>query len=329
MKLSSRTQAIIAHAGLHADDEIPALARRAKCHSHTIRYTLRRLSERGLLRKRWVIDLMACGWIRYEIFFTIAAGTRKSRQRSIEWLTRQEFCTYLAEVGGAYDYEIILLAKNSRQAKEVLSQLHRLCGELCFSKVVAQHTKVSYFPRKYLNSAQMRPETLSLECSQMDAVIDEFDHSVLKLLSEEPDISQREISRKLSCTPLTISRRLEGLRAAGVIRGAMYSINSSAIGAQNYIILIFARGLGTDLTERLYQFCIKHPHCTNMKECFGSWDFEVGVEVLEHSTLLAIKEELLEHFSDDIQSVTVLSRFATLKYDLYPLKRWYGADKSH
>jgi hypothetical protein len=58
-----------------------------------------------------------------------------------------------------------------------------------------------------------------------------------------------------------------------------------------------------------------------MKECFGSWDFEVGVEVIEHISLQRVKEQLLELFSKEILSITILPRFSTLKFNFYPLHR--------
>jgi DNA-binding Lrp family transcriptional regulator len=321
MRITASAKAVLARAGLHADWSITELAKRTRTRPHTVRYILSHLIELQIVRKRWVIDLMACGWKRYEIFFAVAPGTRGARTKMVDWLIKQELCTYLAEVGGEFDYEMIFVAKSSRQVGELLSELNKRCGEVCFSKAVAQHTKVCYFARKYLSSAQLPLESLALQ--EVDGApheLDQIDHSLLRLLAEEPDISQREMARRCHCTPLTVARRIEQLRNRGVIRGAMYSFSGAILGAQNYIFLIYARGLSPTLANGLYQFCVKHPFCTNMKECFGSWDFEVGVEVPDHSRLRAIREDILENFSGDIVRITVLSRFSTLKYDLYPLR---------
>lgn len=320
MKLTPTARAIIAHTGLHADQTIPEIAKRVRCKEHTVRYILNQCIERGLIHKRWVVDLMACGWLRYEIFFSATPGSQGTRKRMIDWLIKHELCTYLAEVGGEFDYELILLARSSAHIKEVFAQLNERCGHFCFAKVVAQHTRVFYFSRKYLVPHQMPAERLAMGCAETDIGLDETDRKILELLDSSPDISQRDIARRLGCTPLTVARRFEAMKSSGVIRGAMYSVASSHIGANNYILLIFARGFGPELADRLYQFCVRHPNCTNMKECLGSWDFEVGVEVLDYAKLRAIREEILESFSDDIVSITVLSRFTTLKYNMYPLK---------
>ncbi|MFO0415749.1 MAG: winged helix-turn-helix transcriptional regulator [Pseudomonadota bacterium] len=320
MRLTNKTRAVIAQAGLRADSGIPEIAKRAKCRPHTARYILTRLTERGILHKRWVIDLMACGWNRYEIFFAAAPGMRGVRRKMIEWLSKHELCTYLAEVGGEFDFEVIFVARDPGEIKKVLAELNNRCGHFCFIKAVAQHTRVCYFARKYLSPVPLPEEKLALEKSGKDFMPDLTDHQILYLLANSPEISQREIARQIGCTPLTVSRRFDLLKSAGVIRGAMYSVGGSLIGAQNYILLIYARGFGPELADKLYHFCLRHPNCTNMKECFGSWDFEVGVEVLEYARLRSIKEEILESFSQDIVSITVLSRFATHKYNLYPFR---------
>jgi DNA-binding Lrp family transcriptional regulator len=321
MRITASAKAILAHAGLHADWSVPDLAKRIRAREHTVRYILSQLVERQIVRKRWVIDLMACGWKRYEIFFAVAPGARGVRKKMVEWLIKNELCTYLAEVGGEFDYEMIFVARSSSQVRELLSELNARCGEVCFSKAVAQHTKVYYFARKYLSASQLPLESLALhEGDNSPHELDELEHALLRLLVDEPEISQREIARRCGCTPLTVARRIEQLREHGVIRGAMYSFSGAILGAQNYIFLIYSRGLSPQLSDRLYQFCVRHPYCTNMKECFGSWDFEVGIEVPDHARLRAIREEILENFSGEIVRIAVLSRFSTLKYSLYPLR---------
>lgn len=328
MRLSDREKQIIHHAALAADEPVSELARRCHQRVHNVRYTLNELIRRGVLTKRWVIDLMSCGWGRYEIFFSVASGAKKSKDKMIEWLTRLEHTTYLAEVGGEFDYELILLAQSSLQAHEILGETARRCGEISFSKVVAVHNRVHYFPRKYLAPTASSVSALSLVGSTLidrsaamripQFQISDFEHQILLLLSSAPEISQREIARLLGCTPLTVHTHIERLRSLGVIRGAMYSFKGTSIGAQSYILLIYARGFSLEFTNRLYNFCREHPHCTNMKECFGSWDFEVGIEVIEHISLQKVKEQLLELFSKEILRITILPRFSVLKFNFYP-----------
>jgi DNA-binding Lrp family transcriptional regulator len=274
---------------------------------------------------------MSCGWGRYEIFFSVASGAKKSREKMVEWLTRHENTTYLAEVGGEFDYELILLAQSSLQVHEILGETARRCGEISFLKVVAVHNRVHYFARKYLAPSVSDVSSLSLvgsplvgkaqDGSVFQVQISDIEHQILLHLTSTPEISQREIARLIGCTPFTVTTHIERLRSVGVIRGAMYSFKGTSIGAQSYIFLIYARGFSLEFTQKLYRFCSVHPHCTNMKECFGSWDFEVGVEVIEHISLQRVKEQLLELFSKEILSITILPRFSTLKFNFYPLHR--------
>ena len=60
---------------------------------------------------------------------------------------------------------------------------------------------------------------------------------------------------------------------------------------------------------------------------FGSWDFEIGVEVLHPRDLVALKEALYEKFTSQISSLRVLSRFKVHKYILYPIVNENGKVK--
>ena len=123
MRLSAKARAILAYAGLHADSSPTVIAKQLGLRVHTVRYTLDRLSRRGVIKKRWVIDLMACGWTRHEIFFALAPIARGTRRKMMEWLVKHPLCTYVAEVGGEFDYEVILVAKSSSQVQGVLGEL--------------------------------------------------------------------------------------------------------------------------------------------------------------------------------------------------------------
>ena len=318
MKLSNRDATVVALSSLHADKSIPELAKRCGLKTHTVRYILTELQRRKLLQKRWVIDLMSCGWGRYELFFSSSSSSKKTRQSLLQWLIKSSRTTYIAEVGGDFDYEVIILAHCLEELKESLEQLTKTVGEISFSKAVAIHQRVHYFPRKYLSPHRIKPEARSLVACKTPHTLDELDHKILQNLSLYPDSSQRELAQRCSCMPITIQSRMEKLRSHGVLKGAMFSFQATTLGVRNYIFLIYAKGFDSTFGQKLYQFCLQHPHCTNMKECFGSWDFEAGVEVLEHSQLLQFKEELLETFPSDIHSIKLLSRFTTHKYALYP-----------
>ncbi len=328
MRLSSRDGNIVAQLALHADSTMPELARRSGEKVHTVRYVLTELTRRGLLAKRWVVDLMACGWSRYEIFFSMSTATHKTRQAMVTWLCQLDMTTYLAEVGGEFDYELILLAKDAQQVKDLLADMAERFGESSFSKVVALHQRVHYFPRKYLAKRPIKAESLSLLGAKSAVVINELDHKILRALSEAPDLSQRELALRCSCAILTVQSHLQKLRERGVVRGAMFSLRTADFAAQNYIFLIYAKGFQRSFGEKLFRFSVAHAHCTNMKECFGSWDFEVGVEVSSYTELQEIKEELLETFVKEIERITLLSRFAVRKFDFYPFRKFQGQGQS-
>ena len=321
MIVSARDAEIIAKIGLHADESIPQLARRTRVRAHTLRYVLTRYSERGLLRKRWVVDLMACGFSRYELFFSCGSISKKSRDALLYDLTQLEATTYLAQIGGDFDFELILLTKTSQEVSTIFATLARRYGDITFTKAVAHHHKVHYFPRKYLVKSFSAFEARSLTGAERIVTLDALDHALLGELSRNPEVSRRELAKLCKSTPVTIQAHIAKLRAQGVIKGAMYSFQGAALKIQNYIFLLYTRGLGAELGERLFKFCLQHPRCTNMKECFGSWDFEIGVEVTDYQGVLSFKEELLDTFGQELQKVRLLSRFLVHKYDFYPFRK--------
>lgn len=320
MRLLPRDKHIISQIALHAEETVPQLARRCRVKEHTLRYVLNRYTDLGILKKRWVIDAMALGLRRFEVFFSSPITSKSVRESLRKALIKSEAVTYFAEVGGDYDFELIMLARDSHEITTTLASLTRQFGDLALSKSIIEHQQIFYFSRKYLSSGSGRPGHLGLGGARPGAKIEALGHQLLQSLSQHPELSQRDLAKICACSPATIQAHLKRLRAEGVIRGAMYSLSAEALGAQNFIFLVCMKGFGAEARESFVQFCQRHPHCTNLKLCFGEWDFEVGIETMNSRDVPVFKALLLETFPSEIRSIRILSRFSTHKYEFYPFR---------
>ena len=65
----------------------------------------------------------------------------------------------------------------------------------------------------------------------------------------------------------------------------------------------------------------KHPNIIYMHECFGSWDYELNVEVRDPREVVRITQELYEAFGSVLNNIRVLSKFEDIKYTAYPVEQ--------
>ena len=104
------------------------------------------------------------------------------------------------------------------------------------------------------------------------------------------------------------------------MRGAIYSPTLTSYGAQNFRILLYARGIDCTLSDAVWAWAAAEKRCTSIAEGFGGADFDLGLEVEHYEQLVALKEELRARFGDLVAQMQVLSRFRVHKYIPYPFE---------
>ena len=318
MRILPRDKDIIARAGFHGDASLRDLARITGHQVHTVRHALDRLREQGILKRVWVIDVLALGWQRFEIFFATGCRNSTSKAALTKYLARSNRVAFLAETGGDYDYELIFLAKDSCEVTAFLEEVSKRHPDAILARSIVIHQQVHYYPRKYLAQGKPPSEQLSLIPSDTPIQTDRIDQGIFELLTATPEILKREIAQRLGISAATVEARLQKLRRNGVIRGALFSVDAAHFGGQNFILLIHTRGVRKEIGESLFELGRKHPHITNIRKSFGPWDYEIGVEVLHYRELVALKEQLNDQLGAAINAIAVLSRFKVHKYVQYP-----------
>ncbi len=316
--LSRPSRRLLAQAALCADATVPELSRGLDLAAHSVRYGLRNLEERNIAKKLWVIDLFRLGWSRYNILFSIGLQTKSIKQKLLRTLCASKQCLYLTENGGDFDYELSILGRGSSDALEYLHNVSRTFGPVFLNKSVTSRSRIALFPRKYLAPGKPLKAEIDM-CQTSESVeIDPHDEAILRLMAHDGNLSNREIAQKLGAASSSVDYRIRKLRERKVLLGAVFAVNNVHYGAQSYILALYSRGFDCKLSEAIYRFARAHPHCTHFIECFGAWDYELGIEVQNYEQLTSFREELGEKFADSINSMKVLARFKTHKYVNFP-----------
>jgi DNA-binding Lrp family transcriptional regulator len=292
------------------------LSRISKHHLHTTRYTINRLEDRGILHRAWIIDVFALGWQRVQI---LCSTGNADRQKVIAFFTGRSRVVHLAEIGGEYDFDIVVLARGTHDTLCLMRDAAKACGDIFASKALVVQNSISYFPRKYLCRGRVSCGVLVTGGEKPRHTIDEIDHRILELLMSTPAILKKEMGERLSLSLPTVSARLARLKEQGVLVGAMFSPRYSELGVQNYKLLISSRDRSQEFRDALYDFAYRHPHCTSYRDSIGEWDYELNAEVESHGELTELKNALYRRFGSGTSRLQVIPRFKMHKFMSYPV----------
>ena len=317
MKLSEKERNILACAQFQANASASKIRKETGYREHTIRHSLKRMVERGLIKSYPLINVYALGYNEIDLLFSLSAEKRSSKAAIVEALNRSPQVASIAELGGDLEYAVGLCARNINEVTALIDGLSKQFGGLFFEKHVAINSSRTLFPRKYLGS---NPKSKALSYGPESQVkdIDQTDHVILKALSNNSYASHHELAKQLKLPNSTLEYRIRRLEEKKIIAGWGYRVITATAGLQSFKILAFAKGNSSALKDQLLAFCDKHRSVVSLAACIGNWDYEIKVEVEESSQLRLITDDLHRCVGQSLNNLKVLTVLGESKYSSYP-----------
>ena len=319
MRLTAKQQNVLGALEHHAELPISDIARGLRMRSHNVRYQLESLKVKGLVvAKTPFIDIYRLGYTDFTVFFTVSTDSKATRTKLLEYFLNNENVSWVAHLGGEYQYGVSVLARHVVKVHELLLEAAHKFGNIFAEKGISIRISFHAFGRKYLNqSTKLARKTLTFEV-RSTVECDATDRRILAHIANEPFESLRALARDLDLAFATLNSRIKRLEKAGVIPGYIYRLRLSDLGALTYRILIYGRGIDQELSKKLYDYAKKHPHILHFIECVGAWDFELGLEIYSSEQLNEVLGQLYDNFGGSIGAVKTLQIFKHLKYSGYP-----------
>ena len=303
MKLSDRDRLVLKCIEHRASCSLSEISKIAKIREHTLRYTVSKLKERGIIvGYAPFINVYPLGYTDFTLFFALSSGTKKKHEKVIERLKNGPGVSWMGKVGGAYHYGLAIMARYIDEVFELQASLGKEFGAVFGEKVISVRRSMYAFGRKYFAPKSASSPILSFHREKVhrDRVvpIDEEDHYILSGLANLTYSSNRDLARQLGLTHTTLDRRIARLEERGIISGFIYRFNFSQMGLLSFRLLLETKSFDSDFSKRLFEFCKKHPHILHFFESAGSWDFELGVEVYEAEDISEVTTSLYQNFGD-------------------------------
>lgn len=123
--------------------------------------------------------------------------------------------------------------------------------------------------------------------------IDDFDIKILRIVQENNQIPQREVSEMVGLSVPAVARRLQRLRAIGVIRKDIAVVDEGAVGRRLTIIVeVTTENERLDLLDEMKR---RFAGCAQVRECYyvtGETDFILVMNVRDMDEYTALTREL-------------------------------------
>lgn len=318
MKLSAAQAKIIVAAQLNADLPISKIRARTGAKEHTIRYTLRRALEQGLIEQRYFINLFKLGYLQHELFFSLTSEQSGTRSALIAQFKASDKISWIGRLGGDYQYGINICSRDITQVVSFFDNLSETYGRAFVEKNLSLRVGLTFFGNRYLAPSLKPQMPLRYHSGSESVSIDSIDHKILSALTSHNPTSGHQLARILGLPQSTVDYRLKRLRTTGVIVGSYYHFRGDRIGVISFLCLISTRGLGSAFKEKAVTFCQTHPEVVVLIESIGSWDFEFVIDALSAEAAMRTSEQILDYFGKEINWLKMIPLFGYPKVHEYP-----------
>ena len=149
MRLSENESVVLASCDLRADAPLSLLRKETGLREHTIRYALRNLMNRGVIKPVPLINTYQLGYANYNFYFSIGSQKRAVKLALLKTLLQMPAGSWFAEFGGDYQYGMTISASTPTKAVQLIQEISREYQGVIFEKSFS--IQFSVYRRRYLS----------------------------------------------------------------------------------------------------------------------------------------------------------------------------------
>lgn len=313
-------QTVLLQAG-HSSEQI---ARQIGIRTHTVRRIVERLKDRKvLLGSRAYVNTYPLGFQAYQVLFSLPGAPSEQHTKLISRISSLDGVCLFSELSGDPQYEMHLLARDSREVMTRLDSLQEMAPLIQIYSVSMVHEQFYSGTLGYLlrDSKEYTPLRYGATGEQLE--IDGLDHSLLSLLANETVSSNRILSQRLKVPETTLAHRIGSLEKRDLIAGYYHLCDFKPLGLLPVVALLRTSLLSAAARTKLLKFCNRHPLIAYVDLMVGAFSGRVFIRAGSYEEARNVASDLQEHFSKEIHSIRVMPQLRFMRHSTYPFAASY------
>lgn len=314
MKFDHKEIKVLSYLHMRANSPISEVAHATGLKSHTVRYVLDSLNERGILQPFVMVNRKCLGFDTATIYFSIRSSYSDHRTAILDAIKRNPLCNWLSPLVGDFEFGLALTLSSLVQIHQFFDSLSNEFGHFWEDRIFSIDKAWYYLGRKYLLDRKLLGSPLIVTNSEPSVKVDSVDQDILKTLVSNPLCAESLISKQLNIPSSTVNSRIEKLEEKGIIGGYVYGMYYSKANISSYRIIIDFGGMSDKLLKSFLAYSIPHPNIVSFNLSSGCYDLEMSVEFQGTQAIQEFLVELRETFKNYIVNLRVLGRMDDLKW---------------
>lgn len=312
-RLSPAQQKILAEMTWDARASVEDVARRLKLRAHTVRHAMKSLqSTLKLTPMCWTHPYLR-GQSPYRVFFSLDQSSSKSTAAFLNRLSTLPEVVWLASLIGHYQFVMGVRGASLLSVVKLFTALDDEFRDLIVDRTIAPILQMGQFVPWVAHAGPGKRRCWEYKVCDPFKGLDETDNRILKLLSQAPLATVRDISQGCGLPNSTVSYRLERMVSSGVIIGFAFAYDDRLLGRESALLSISTHGFAGGPFETFFDFAQRHPQVSWVAQTVGAADLEIGVILDDAEELHQVVREISALGRGAVKTVHSHALIRTLK----------------
>ena len=282
-------------------------------------YRIKNLEEQKILKGYiTVIDYSKLGYSSIRVYFKFHNITPEEQNILENELIKDKDVWWLVTLEGVWDVGYAIAVKNILDVYEYWDKIMTKYRKFISKRSLVVYTHIRQYPKSYIiNKPNDDSGTIVGESREVE-LLNTFDISLLKILSNDARITLLNLSLKLKTSPQVVKSHITRLENKHIIQGYRALIDVSFLGYRYYKAYINL--LDTTNMHKIYAYCKQHPNILNVNRTIGGRDFEIELQAKSFDEFDSIMKDMRRIFAGIIDDYEFVIAREEKKMNYFPFE---------
>jgi DNA-binding Lrp family transcriptional regulator len=298
-----------------------SIAKQIRTSREVVNYRIKRLNELGVI-KNYIVkaDMTQFYHDGYAMFIRLSQIDPIKFNKMIDMLAKNPFTMWVATLSGEWDVALSFLTRNTSDLHNVIRSVEvslgdslREYGLLTYVKEV-KNTFEDLFPC----DDDKRSDFMIKGFPHEKVDIDKTDKKILCILSENANVNNIEMSRRVGLTAEAVRQRIKSLKRKGIIRGFRTIIDIYKLNLEIYYVLMKFSKLSREKEMELETFFRNHHNVYYCARTVGRYDIIACITAKDRIHFHKIITDIRNRFSKTLTNFSTNTIFEEHKHTYLP-----------
>ncbi|MDD5192184.1 MAG: Lrp/AsnC family transcriptional regulator [Candidatus Nanoarchaeia archaeon] len=312
---------ILCELDINCRTPLSKMAKKLRIGRNVLDYRIKKLEKEKIITNYICsVNLGKLGYKNHKIYCKMKSMTPAREKEFIEFIKSEKKVINFIKTEGSFDYAFVIASQNIRELDSFLSEVKTKFRDILHDYLVSivVSSKIFKLHKLLLGEKQEIVKFDKYGEDHKEIKLDEKDKKILRVLSQEANISLIELAEKTGYTIDVVKHRVKDLTQK-IVSSFRVIADMNKIGYFHYVIMLKIRNSTLKEEDNLICWCANKKNVIYTTKKIGSFDYEINVAITDINDLNSFLSEMKSKFGNIIDSYELVINSQLLKLNYLPL----------